>query len=165
MSCSPCYCTANLIDMFCLSNINDDDDDDDDDVYQKWLNRIFWIISNGMQKWVDIVIYWWLRQRRRWILHRWGVRAALPWQWRHHDAECSLWSDEDRSMCQERAGVRADVAGSTLLRMFSRCLRHRQQTLLWSDRMFTPRSWPKLRQHKAVLRQPENAPRGGVYVH
>ena len=26
MSCSPCYCTVNLIDMFCLSKINDDDD-------------------------------------------------------------------------------------------------------------------------------------------
>jgi len=34
MSCSPCYCTAKLIDMFCLSKINDNDDDvdvDDDD--------------------------------------------------------------------------------------------------------------------------------------
>jgi len=36
MSCSPCYRTADLIDIFCLSKINDDGDGDDD----KWTIRL-----------------------------------------------------------------------------------------------------------------------------
>jgi len=65
------------------------------------------------------------RQKRQWILHRWSVRATLPWQWRHRDAECSLRSDEDRSMREARAGIWADVTRSTLPWLFSGCSWHR----------------------------------------
>jgi len=77
--------------------------------------------------WRDLIRYWLMtfREPSGWILRWWRVRAALPWQWRHSDAECSLWSDEDRSVRQTRAGIRADVTRSAIPRMFRWCSRHR----------------------------------------
>ena len=127
----------------------------------KWPKRTVWnrlIVS-------CIVVFWWRRQQRHWILQRWDVQAPLPWQWRHRDAECSLRSDENRTMHYEKSRTWADVARSAISRMFCKRSRHRQQSLFRPERMFTARCWSKLRQHKALLRYYENALRSCIYVH